>query len=335
MPGVSRKESPLTKKLLAIITSAAFLSACGGGSGSNDSDAATGYLTYTGIRGLSYETASQSGTTGIRGEYRYYPGETVTFRLGDMVLAENIPAQRRLSPLDLEPSLRPLLTTGSLSNGLTTHLMAERNTLTKSDRLLNWLGFLIAFDVDQNSGNGIQITDEILDQFSKAQLDEPVDFSKPPLEFGEHNQIHAPENRLLWSLCFFEEFDDTCKDPLQGRKVASEAVTRDYMETELKHISSEISDAILIEPFAFELSAGDTSLHTARIRIPQWSSGIAELEVVSSNNERLTIQNWDTLTGDFSFFSAGTAQSEAEIFANIRLEGDYRWTRKSVRVLVR
>src|SRR5690606_19746671 len=84
-----RKEHPLTKKLLTILTSAAYLSACGGGGGSNNNNAEVGYLTYTGIRGLSYETASQSGTTGDKGEYRYYPGETVTFRLGDMTLAEN------------------------------------------------------------------------------------------------------------------------------------------------------------------------------------------------------------------------------------------------------
>ncbi len=325
----------MTKKLLTILTSAALLNACGGGGGSSNNDAEVGYLTYTGIRGLSYETASQSGTTGDKGEYRYYPGETVTFRLGDMILAENIEAKRRLSPLDLEPSLLPLLTDGSVNNGLTTHVTVERNTITQSDRLMNWVGFLIALDDDQDTSNGIQITDDILSQIGQAQLDEPVDFTKPTLEFGEHSRIHAPENRLLWSLCFEEEFDDACEDPLQGRKVATETVTRDYMETELKHISGEIANATLIEPFAFELPAGDTGIRTARISIPQWSSGIAELEVVSSNQALLQVQNWDMVNRDFSFFSAGTPQSEAEIFANIRLEGDYRWTRKSVRVLIR
>src|SRR5690606_33874364 len=136
-------------------------------------------------------------------------------------------------------------------------------------------------------------------------------------------------------LCFHEEFDDACEDPLQGRKVASEAVTRDYMETELNQMSSESANAILIARFALDLAAGDTRIHTARSRIPQWPAGIADLEFVSSNQALLQVQNWDISNGDLSFFSAGTAQSEAEIFANVRLEGDYRWTRKSVRVLVR
>lgn len=53
---------------------------------------------HVGIENVHYETRSQSSTTNGNGEFRYHPGETLTFRVGDLVLAENVPAAPFLSP---------------------------------------------------------------------------------------------------------------------------------------------------------------------------------------------------------------------------------------------
>lgn len=46
------------------------------------------------IRGLKYETPTMSGVTGERGDFEYRPGETVTFRIGGVVLGSITAAPR-------------------------------------------------------------------------------------------------------------------------------------------------------------------------------------------------------------------------------------------------
>lgn len=66
------------------------LAGCGGSSNSssdNDSgEARTGQLGSLPVAGLGYQSETGSGTTNARGEFRYLPGEAVTFHIGDLTL---------------------------------------------------------------------------------------------------------------------------------------------------------------------------------------------------------------------------------------------------------
>lgn len=76
---------------IAIITLTGFLSACGGGSSNDDgsnlpngSDVKTGQFKDSAVKGLTYETATQSGITDENGTFKYKAGEAVTFKIGAM-----------------------------------------------------------------------------------------------------------------------------------------------------------------------------------------------------------------------------------------------------------
>src|SRR5690606_41657654 len=113
------------KRLFSLIMCSCVLAGCSSGGGSSDNDAQVGYLTHNGIRGLSYETQSQSGITGPRGDIRNYPGETSTFRLVSLVLAEKVLAKEKLSPLDLEPSHLTNQHDSDMVDGLSTQKPVE------------------------------------------------------------------------------------------------------------------------------------------------------------------------------------------------------------------
>lgn len=60
----------------------------------------TGLLIAVPFRGIGYRTATQSGTTNSKGEFRYLPGEKVTFFIADIDLpAAN--AGRTVTPYDM------------------------------------------------------------------------------------------------------------------------------------------------------------------------------------------------------------------------------------------
>lgn len=94
---------------LAALVAATLLASCGGGSGSGNPNNAsapptgsqTGIFTDAAVQGLSYTTSSGvTGTTTAAGEFDFNPGDTVTFRLGALVLGE-LPAKELLTPIDL------------------------------------------------------------------------------------------------------------------------------------------------------------------------------------------------------------------------------------------
>lgn len=56
------------------------------------------------VNGLRYKTATQEGVTGTDGGFWYFPGEYVTFNIGDVLLGF-AKADQRLTPLDILPAL--------------------------------------------------------------------------------------------------------------------------------------------------------------------------------------------------------------------------------------
>ena len=108
------------------------LAGCGGGAASSGSPATvkTGSFVDSAVSGLTYTTATQSGTTDASGSYKYVEGETVTFYLyGKAILST--PAYRLLTPFD----------------------NSTQNLV--SDYSLNLIRFLVTVDTDSNPANGI------------------------------------------------------------------------------------------------------------------------------------------------------------------------------------
>ncbi len=127
------------------------LAGCGGGG--SDTPAATvkdAYVYMAGgfVEGLTYSTETQSGTTGPRGQFKYQPGETVTFKVGNQTLT---PYKIKLSaPLPL------------------THfdILGTRNPNATAIQNLSVL--LHMLDEDGNISNGIKLSSTKLDAANRV-----------------------------------------------------------------------------------------------------------------------------------------------------------------------
>jgi len=96
------------KRILSLLVVGASLSigfvGCGGGGGG--SSAPTTAVTKTGtfvdspVEGLSYKTATLSGFTDNQGRFQYKDGETVTFKIGNLVIGSGL-ASRVISPFSI------------------------------------------------------------------------------------------------------------------------------------------------------------------------------------------------------------------------------------------
>ena len=80
--------------------------ACGGGGGGDDNPVDNNPQTLTGqfvdgpVQGLTYSTATQTGTTDANGNFKYVSGETVTFQIGDLIIG-SAPGAAVISPVGL------------------------------------------------------------------------------------------------------------------------------------------------------------------------------------------------------------------------------------------
>ncbi|MEQ9547464.1 MAG: organic solvent ABC transporter permease [Marinobacter sp.] len=194
------------------------LSGClGGGGGGSSDDTRTGTLTYNGISGLDYTTASHSEQTDSAGQFRYYPGERISFRVGDLTLAADVPAGQYLTPLEFLADIRESLNNpGTDDEGLQTHQLTEQQLLSDTT-LLNLTRFLLALNWNENitEGNGIEIRERVVQQLNQAlpKLTAPVDFTVSEPDFTALGNTPSPANQLLTSICFYPEDDELCQTP--------------------------------------------------------------------------------------------------------------------------
>ena len=103
--------------LSSLVGVSLLLSACGGGGSGGDTatpvqeivdgEVKTGYFKDSAVSGLEYVSCNESntsclddGVTGIDGDFKYRDGDTVRFKLGDLVIAEG-PAKPLLIPSDV------------------------------------------------------------------------------------------------------------------------------------------------------------------------------------------------------------------------------------------
>jgi len=202
---------------LTVLLSTLALTGCLGSDDDGGTAAETGQLNFNGFSGLSFRTASQSGTTNVDGQFRYYPGETISFRVGDLVLAEGVPARPHVSLLEFFPDLRSALQTPTVdSEGLRTHTRTELNLLDDG-ALMNMTRLLMSLDWTQGvqEDEGIEIRHRVIDQLNAALplLDAPIDFTVPTTEFTAIGTTPSPANQLLARICFHPEGDELCEAP--------------------------------------------------------------------------------------------------------------------------
>lgn len=147
---------------LATVGILAFLLAgCGGSGGGNSNQAVlTGQFVDSPVSGLKYQTASQSGTTNEKGEFRYIAGENVTFSVGNVVFSA-VASNTVITPLDL-----------------------ANTSDIKDQRVGNILVFLQSLDADGDPSNGITIP---ADAMAKAKA--AINFNVPPQEFATNPNV--------------------------------------------------------------------------------------------------------------------------------------------------
>jgi len=211
-----------------ILTAALVFGGCIGGDGKSGSNGASkGHLNYHGFSGLDYRTSSQSGRTGYSGEFRYYPGETLEFRVGDLLLAEDVPAGPYVTLLEFLPDVRSALSQPSVnSHGLSSHVATEQQLLQNNVPLINLTRLLLALNWSGTPGEdeGIVITQRVIDQINGAlpYLSSPIDFNVSEADFTRHDEdTVSPANQLLAAICFYPQGHELCEPPPTLEEIAN------------------------------------------------------------------------------------------------------------------
>ncbi len=206
----------------------------GGDDGGGGDTPRTGTFLSMGIENVHYETRSQSGTTNDEGEYRYYPDETLTLRVGDLVVAENVPAAPFVSPIDFTAEAQQKLSRGGTDRyGLQTHRVIEESLAANDREAINITRLLMVLSEGDSSdpSDTLTITQRTIDQVNQFLRDDStpsIDFDIPVEEFerpgteGDQSRndagdlrpdISSPANLLLDSICFREADSDFCDTP--------------------------------------------------------------------------------------------------------------------------
>ena len=98
------KIKTLGSALVLMSTLGLILTGCGGGGSSSSSKAAvanTGVFADAPVKGLTYKTATLSGTTNDKGEFKYITGEKVKFTLGKNLVLGEVAAEKLITPYTL------------------------------------------------------------------------------------------------------------------------------------------------------------------------------------------------------------------------------------------
>ncbi|WP_273427486.1 organic solvent ABC transporter permease [Marinobacter sp.] len=204
-------------RLSATLVTTFALTGCLDDGGSDSNDTSVGQLNYNGFSGLTYQTQSQRGSTNAKGEFRYYPGETLSLWIGDLALVQGVPAQTYVTPLEFVPDVRAALTNPVIDDeGLSTHTIREQllldnpelRNITRLLMNLNWTG-------DVPKDQGIDIRQRVISQLNAAlpNLSEPIDFSVSEAVFTASDEEVSPANQLLAEICFYPEGHPLCEEP--------------------------------------------------------------------------------------------------------------------------
>jgi hypothetical protein len=134
---------------------ALLLAGCGGASNPSSEAVyprATGFLADAPVLNLRYRTGTGTGSTGDGGAFRYYPGESVTFLIGDLSLPATL-GRERLTPIEIYGSA------------------TDRAANQVNQPAFNLALLLLSLDRDRDPANGIVVSDATDAALTAAGLD--------------------------------------------------------------------------------------------------------------------------------------------------------------------
>lgn len=346
-------------------------------SSGSDNDHLTGQVTVSGIRGLSYQTASTTGVTNESGQFQYYPGERLQIGVGDLVLVTDVPADDLITPLDFQAGARVALQTPGVNDeGLRDHRLAEQQLL-QDPTLLNMTRFLLALNWNETIAKDetLDIRDRVIEQLNAAlaRQESPIDFSVDPAEFEAAGLTPSPANRLLAEICFYPEEDTRCDTPPTQAEIDAaptrpvdvedrdpdvlyredliglrERITsagrnleqfdsekaENYLTQQLDLATRTYANQYYLDSETAAHPATDTVIHSVGLRKIGAAPELAALEAISLSEADVAIHAYDWQSATIEYFITGESGGESDLVVNFRPEGDYRWLRKQLRVLV-
>jgi hypothetical protein len=232
------------KYTLSALILTLLLAGCSDDGNKGDPTLRTGQLFFSGIEGLTYQTATLSGAVNEDGSFTYREGETATFWLGDVLIAEGVPAKEYITSLEFSIDGRSRLEAGDVINGFSTHTVAE-DEVSEYQYENNVTRFIQLMDDNVSEANvvgrEIEISSRSIEQMNNGllALTIPLDFKDSienfekytkPAEFvpGEcptdaaptpddplnrDPNEHSPTNVLLGDICFFSAESFLCAAP--------------------------------------------------------------------------------------------------------------------------
>ena len=129
-----------------------------------------GTFAYGPTEGLTYTTATQSGTTDVNGHYYYKAGETIQFSVGDILIGDEVAATPELALHELIDHFE-LFTNNTDYYRWDSWTVFSSNTKTAFYRFKNTLSFLQTLDEDANPDNGLTIADGIAALLAGIRID--------------------------------------------------------------------------------------------------------------------------------------------------------------------
>lgn len=327
-----------------------------------------------GVQGIHYETATQSGTTDDRGTYKYYPGETITFTIGDLVLAKDIPAKPYLSPLDFYADSRQALQSPSTDKY---GLLSQRpivDNLSATGQANDVMRFLVSLDQDSTvtNGNPITITQRTIDQINscisgssncvepfKSDIDSYLN-SHPNVSTIDYSTLNNQGfiNDLVESICFYPAGDYRCApiktvDPSwptaeqqkqrdinnSHRKLSN--ITADgaktLLQTDTQNYDNSVAVNYYLSPDAIDLPASNKQIQSVKVLKSAGTPDLVSLQAISQNSDAVAIQSYSSQTNSFQYFvtNQGQAGDVATLIVDFKPAGDYRWYEKTLRVVLK
>jgi hypothetical protein len=157
-------------KQIGIIAVSLAVAGCGGSHGGKGPPPLmppmemSGVLLAGRVSGVEYATATRSGKTDATGTFRFLPGETVTFSIGQVELGR-VPATATITPFSLAGTSAP-----TTERALRGELDRATRVATAFGRAINIERLLMALDVDNDPANGLSVGDQA-DALAPGELD--------------------------------------------------------------------------------------------------------------------------------------------------------------------